>query len=43
MAELLIADIKLLYTLVDMEFVEKVLMPLLNFEAKIEFTIDLWD
>lgn len=29
--------------IVDINYVENVLIPLLNFEEKIDFTIDIWD
>jgi len=39
----LILDINLLSQIVDINYVENVLIPLLNFEEKIDFTIDIWD
>lgn len=43
LAEKLIQDIPLLSVHVDIAYVESILMPLLNFEQKAEFTVDIWD
>ncbi|CAD8207678.1 unnamed protein product [Paramecium octaurelia] len=43
LAQKLIQDINLLSQIVDINYVENVLIPLLNFEEKIDFTIDIWD
>ncbi|CAD8118277.1 unnamed protein product [Paramecium sonneborni] len=43
LAQKLIQDIHLLSQIVDINYVENVLIPLLNFEEKVDFTIDIWD
>ena len=39
----LIEDINKLSKVVDMTYVENIVMPLLNFEEQVEFAIDIWD
>lgn len=43
LAERLRVDLQVLATTVDMSFVEKVLMPLLNYESKVEVPLNVWD
>lgn len=43
LAVILISDINLLSQIVDINYVESILMPLLNYEHKVDFTLDLWD
>jgi hypothetical protein len=43
LASRLIKDIHTLSQIVDINYVENVLIPLLNFEEKIDFAIDIWD
>jgi hypothetical protein len=43
LASALIADLQALASTVDMTFVERVLMPLLNFEARSDVCISVWD
>jgi hypothetical protein len=40
---MLIADLKTLASVGDMIYVENLLMPLLNYQDMIDFSIDIWD